>query len=110
MICPTKIASIAKVPATDGKHLIIFDPAWDKATRSSAAVGNPANINLLAYHNPQAISIPADALEYGADGWTVGLKLANGNTERRQVKRGRESGKQVEILEGLEAGQVIVTP
>ena len=37
-------------------------------------------------------------------------KLADGKTERRNVLRGAQSGDEVEILSGLEAGQVIIVP
>lgn len=107
---PVSIVSIAGVPDTSGNHRVVLNPTWDKSTMASAAVGNPAMIHLLVHHNPKAIVIPADATHFGSSGWTVELKLANGSTERRPVIRGLQSGKDLEILGGLEAGQVIVTP
>ena len=38
------------------------------------------------------------------------MKLADGKTERRPVKRGRISGENTEILSGLEVGQVVIAP
>ena len=38
------------------------------------------------------------------------VKLADGKTERRPVKRGHVSKDETEILAGLEVGQVVVVP
>jgi hypothetical protein len=38
------------------------------------------------------------------------VKLADGKTERRPVKRGRVFNDECEILSGLETGQVVVVP
>ena len=58
----------------------------------------------------RARSVPAKALKYGAKGWSVEVKLADGKTERRNVVRGPQSGEDVEIVSGLEVGQVIIAP
>ncbi len=105
---PIEIASILLLPDTDGRYQINLKPAWPKGL--SIATGNPADVQLLCYQNPKAIAVPAKALRYGANGWTVEVKLADGKTERRSVKRGQRSGGQIEILSGLELGQVVVTP
>jgi multidrug efflux pump subunit AcrA (membrane-fusion protein) len=42
--------------------------------------------------------------------WTVDVKLADGKTEPRVVRRGRSYKDMVEIVSGVEAGQVIVIP
>jgi HlyD family secretion protein len=54
--------------------------------------------------------VPTKAVSFDAAGWTVDVKLADGKTERRPVKRGRVSKDETEILSGLEVGQVIVVP
>jgi multidrug efflux pump subunit AcrA (membrane-fusion protein) len=43
-------------------------------------------------------------------GWTVEVRLADGGSEIRPVKLGVATAKSVQILEGLEAGQVVVLP
>lgn len=105
---PVEIASILLLPDTNGRYQINLKPAWPKGL--SVATGNPAEVQLLCYQNPKAIVVPAKALRYGANGWTVEVKLADGKTERRSVKRGQRSGDQIEILSGLELGQVVVSP
>jgi multidrug efflux pump subunit AcrA (membrane-fusion protein) len=72
--------------------------------------GASAQIRVIAYHQPSAISLPARALTHDNRGWTVEVKLTDGKTERRPVKRGRASGETTEILSGLEVGQVVIAP
>lgn len=102
------IASISSTPATDGKHTLLLRADWPKDF--SPAIGTSANLRLVSYHKDTAVTIPLNALHFGNGGFSVSVKLADGKTERRQVRRGRISGDHVEILKGLEKGQVVVIP
>ncbi len=58
---------------------------------------------------PEALTVPETALRYGGDGISVRV-LRNGDasaTESRPVKIGIVDGSRVQILEGLEAGDVV---
>lgn len=103
-----RVSGRSLVPDPKGRYQVSFSLNWPPA--SSAVVGNPASLQLLVYQKPEAIVVPSKALKYGARGWSVELKLADGKTERRSVTRGPQAGDQVEILSGLEVGQVILAP
>lgn len=103
---PVKLTRISPTPEPDGSYRADFSAEWPKDTRP--VVGATARIDLIAYHQPAAIAIPTKALRYGVDGWTAEVKLADGKSERRKVKRGRVAGDITEILGGLEVGQVVV--
>ena len=105
---PVKLASVADVPGADGLYRAELSATWPKD--AAAAIGSSAQVRLIAYHVPAAIVVPSSALNYGTNGWNVEIKLADGKTEQRTVKRGRVSGESTEILSGLEAGQVVITP
>ncbi len=102
------IASISPTPATDGKHTVLLRSDWPKDF--SPAIGTSATIRLVSYHKDAAVSIPLKALHFDNGGFSVSVKLTDGKTERRPVSRGRVSGDHVEILKGLEKGQVVVVP
>lgn len=102
------ITSISPTPSTDGKHSVDLRADWPKDF--SPSVGTTASIHLVSYHKDAAVFIPLTALHFGNGGFSVSVKLADGKTERRTVRRGRVSGDHVEILEGLEKGQVVVIP
>jgi len=105
---PVKIAKIAETPGTDGTFRADLTATWpaEPATVAGASV----QARFIAYNQAAAIAVPTKAVTYDAKGWTVEVKLADGKTERRPVKRGRVSGDNTEILSGLEAGQVIIAP
>lgn len=103
-----KLAKLASVPEPDGSYRADFSVTWPEAP--AAATGATAKIRVICYQQEAAMVIPSKALALGPSGWTVEVKLADGKTERRPVKRGRVSGDETEILTGIEAGQVILVP
>ena len=105
---PVKLLTLATAPNTSGTYRADLSATWPKEFVPVA--GATAQIRLISYQKPSSVVIPAKALEFGANGWTVEVKLADGKTESRPVKRGRVSNDETEILGGLEAGQVIVVP
>ncbi len=108
LVIPAKVAKIAATPGTDGRYRIDLTATWP--ANANPVPGSNAQVRLISYENPNALSIPASALHATKDGWSVTVKLADGKTGPHAVKRGRVSGELVEILSGLEAGQVIITP
>mgnify|MGYP000002908726 CR=1 FL=1 len=103
------IARLDRVPGTDGKHGAAVAIEWPDDCPVPPT--SQAECVAVIYDKPDALVVPVKALSAGADGaWTVEVKLADGATERRTVERGRSTAEQVEVVAGLEAGQVIVTP
>ncbi len=105
---PVKLLALADAPNTSGTYRADFSVTWPK--EFTPVAGATAQIRLISYQQASAIAVPSKALDFGADGWTVEVKLADGKTEPRPVRRGRVSGDETEILSGLEVGQVIVVP
>lgn len=105
---PVKLVLTNQAPDPDGLFAAEFSVQWPEKLQVAPACS--VNISLISYHAPDAIVLPAKALEFGAAGWTVAVKLADGKTERRPVKRGRVFNDECEILSGLETGQVVVVP
>jgi hypothetical protein len=105
---PVKLLKLAATPGPDGTYRADFSATWPK--EPVPAAGATAQVRLISYQQAAAIAIPTKALNFTAGGWTVEVKLADGKTERRPVKRGRVSKDDTEILDGLEAGQVVVVP
>ena len=108
MEIPVKLLKLATVPCPDGTYRADFSVTWPK--EPAPAAGASVQVRLVSYQQPAAIVIPTKSLSFETSGWTVEVKLADGKTERRPVKRGRVSKDDTEILSGLEAGQVVVVP
>ncbi len=108
MEIPVKLLKLATTPGPDGTYRADFSATWPKDL--TPAAGAAAQIHLVSYQQPAAIAVPEKSLTYGPTGWTVQVKLADGKTEPRPIKRGRISEGLTEILSGLEIGQVILVP
>ena len=105
---PVKLLKLATAPGADGTYRADLSVEWPKDL--TPAAGATAQVRLISYQQAAAIVIPNKALNFESAGWTVEVKLADGKSERRPVKRGRVSKEETEILAGLEAGQVIIVP
>ena len=102
------LAALSSTPDASGKHQALFHAEWpdDLAVVPAAK----ASLQLIAYHSADSIVLPAEALRFDPEGWTVAVKLADGKSERRVVKRGQVSGGKCQIVSGLEVGQVVLLP
>jgi multidrug resistance efflux pump len=105
---PVNLDKLATLPNTGGTYRADLTATWPKD--AAPVAGATAQIRLISYQQPSVIVVPNRALEFAAGGWNVSVKLADGKTENRPVKRGRVSGEETEILGGLEVGQVIEVP
>jgi len=105
---PVTLTGLAETPTADGHYLIDLEAVFPEGFHP--VPGNRLEVILVAYQKPAAITVPNKALAFGAQGWTVEMKLADGKSERRPVKRGRVSNDFTEIVSGLEVGQVIIVP
>ncbi len=105
---PVKLAKIAAIPGPEGTYRADFTATWPAGLIPAA--GASVEIRVISYQQDAAIVVPHHALTADTAGWTVNVKLADGKTERRLIKRGRLSKEEIEILEGLEDGQVIFVP
>ena len=104
----TNVESVAAAPGTDGTWRVDLAAAWPEGM--SVPVGSQARVRVVAYHKDATLAVPSKALSFGADGWSVEVKQADGKTQRRPVTRGRVNDEHTEILAGLEPGQVIIVP
>ncbi len=105
---PVKLVKLAAAPAPDGTYRVDFSVTWPKEL--APAAGTTVEIHVISYQQPAAIVVPNKSLIFDDSGWTVEVRLADGMTERRSVKRGRATKEETEILSGLEVGQVVLVP
>jgi len=105
---PVILNQLAISPGLDGSYRVGLTATWPKDL--TPVTGSTVQARLVVYQQDAVITVPTKAIGHGPKGWTVDVKLTNGKTEKRPIKRGRVSGDQTEILSGLEIGQVIVSP
>jgi hypothetical protein len=111
------IQEIASVPGGDGKYRVDLLPEWPEEGELEwpadldVAPGMNFECRFVVHREDAAIVLPVKALQPAEGGkWTVQVKMADGKNETRPIVRGRMNGEQVEVLGGLEGGQVVIIP
>lgn len=98
--------TIASYPDLSGKHLVTLEP---QTAENLQFPGQKDKTDLVFYRAKNAITIPSNAYQTKEDGTTyVMVKLSEGDPEERPIELGKKNGKVVEVLSGIEAGQVIL--
>jgi RND family efflux transporter MFP subunit len=71
--------------------------------------GSLTQVQIAMGNATQNTMIPANALleDYGS--YSVMVQLSGENFERRPIKIGKRNGESIEVLQGLEVGEVVVT-
>ncbi|MDQ8191499.1 hypothetical protein [Roseibacillus persicicus] len=98
--------TISSYPNLSGKHLVTLAPAPAEPFQFP---GQTEKSELEFYSAEKAITIPSEVLKEREDGTSyVLVKLSEGEPEERTIELGKKDGKVVEVLSGLEEGQVIL--
>jgi hypothetical protein len=108
VLIPVTLAKSSRIPNPQGAYSFTFTAEWPKSL--APVPGQSLDVSVISYSNEKAIAVPGKAIELGAKGWTIEVKLADGKTERRVVTRGKSNGEITEITDGAEAGQVVMVP
>lgn len=81
------------------------------AENKSAKPGMTADVRIVTNEKKNTVSIPLRAIERGVDGNVVTILNADNSTSTKNVTLGlRDSTGNVEIVEGLSAGTIVVIP
>jgi cobalt-zinc-cadmium efflux system membrane fusion protein len=95
----------------------VLDPAT-RTMRLRVTVPNPdrllkpemfAIIRVYMPSNPEELSLPLEAVQNGPAGKMVFVQRGPGEFEARTVKLGSEQGDVVQVLDGVSAGELVVT-
>ena len=101
--------------------IIYVGDVLDPATRTMSlrvTVPNPdrllkpemfAIISVLAASSPDVLSVPLAAVQDGPSGTMVFVQREPGTFEPRPIKLGNEEGDVIRVLDGVKAGEQVVT-
>ncbi|MGM0554659.1 MAG: efflux RND transporter periplasmic adaptor subunit, partial [Pseudomonadota bacterium] len=87
---------------------VILDLDAVEARMAGLAVGYRVEAEFLLWEGDDVLQVPTSALFRDRGEWSV-LVVEDGRAELRRVEVGRRSGFTTQILEGLEAGERVVT-
>lgn len=71
--------------------------------------GQFINVRLLLKHQQDALTLPTTAIEHGPDGLFAYVVKADATVEARPISTGVESGALTVVMQGLSAGERVVT-
>ena len=104
--------SISPIPVGSGKFEINFDVEQDEIPDWIDA-GMSCKVNITTYNKANAIVVPKKAVHDDENDpdvhyvWLVDPDDAKAKPARRNVKIGKKKGEDVEVVKGLEKGDVI---
>ncbi|GAA5494879.1 hypothetical protein Rhal01_01044 [Rubritalea halochordaticola] len=101
-----KVSDVTPVPQKSGEWVIEFN---SEQMADSIVAGSSVDLSFKSYVNEKALFVPPAAVTSLPDGsYTVNVKMADGKTEAKTIKVGQVTSDKVEVVEGLEAGQVVI--
>jgi multidrug resistance efflux pump len=107
-----QVLSVSPQPAAPGKFLARL-ALRSQPDNPSLVPGMSCEVKFVTYSQPQAISLPKEAVwedDTEPDRFYVWVLGPDGKTTKRAVKTGRSNESHIEILEGLQAGEKVVPP
>ncbi|MBI3357736.1 MAG: efflux RND transporter periplasmic adaptor subunit [Nitrospirae bacterium] len=106
-IIPGTITYIGDVldPATRTMRLRVTVPNHDRLLKPEMF----ATVRIYAAPTPDALTVPLAAVQNGPTGKMVFVQRGTNEFEARPVKLGNEQGEVVTVLEGVSAGEQVVT-
>ena len=108
-VFPAKIVRTAGVMDAQSRTLLT-ELEMDNAS-GAVLSGSYAQVRFPEMKIDTALALPANTLLFRAEGAQVGVVLADGKVELRNVTLGRDFGTSVEVLGGLSpSDRVIVNP
>jgi HlyD family secretion protein len=95
-----------------GFSVVVAVPTLPAETAARFRVGLSAHIDVVVYRRNDALLVPIAAVETGdgGEGWVEALDPASGKPVRRKVVLGETTVTEVEVREGLVAGDRVLVP
>ena len=106
---PVKVKLASEVPLLSQNWIVSFIPDEDLA--ANVIIGSKAEVSIPTMDADDILSVPKKAVKVHGDGtFSVSIKMADDEPKETVIGIGRESGDKLEVLSGLENGQVIIIP
>lgn len=106
---PATVIRTAGVIADDSRTLLV--ELHVDNPKEEILAGSYAQVRFTEAKMEAALTLPANAVLFGAEGPQIGLVQEGGKVEMRTVKLGRDFGQMIEILTGVDSkDRVIVNP
>jgi HlyD family secretion protein len=105
---PVGFTKVSALGVEEQRVLVIADITSDPAEWQDLGDGYRVESEFILWESDDVLQIPASALFRYNDGWAV-FVMINDKAVRRAVKVGKRNGLSAQILEGLAAGEQVIT-
>ena len=110
LVEPAAFTKVSALGVEEQRVRVVADLLTPPAQRANLGDNFRVEAHIVTWADPHALKVPAGALFRHGSQWRA-FVLADGRARLRQVKVGRSSGTETQILEGLRPGEsVIVYP
>jgi HlyD family secretion protein len=110
LVEPAAFTKVSALGVEEQRVNVIADLLTPPSQRTSLGDAFRVEARIVVWETPQTLKVPTGALFRRGEQWAVFVD-AGSRAELRQVKAGRSSGTETQILEGLKDGeQVILYP
>jgi HlyD family secretion protein len=108
IIEPVGFTKVSALGVEEQRVLVISDITSEAEQWQSLGDGYRVEAEFILWQADDVLQIPASALFRTRDGWAV-FVMENGQAIQRVVNPGKRNGLAAEILEGLSAGEEVIT-
>jgi HlyD family secretion protein len=105
---PVGFTKVSALGVEEQRVLVISDITSDPAEWQDLGDGYRVEAEFILWESDDVLQIPASALFRFDGGWAL-FAMENGKAVRRVVKVGKRNGLSAQILEGLAAGEKVIT-
>lgn len=104
---PAAFTKISSLGVEEQRVNVIAELEGDRDAHSALGDGFRVEANIVVWKAESVLKAPAGALFRDGDDWAA-FRVENGRAKLRRIQAGHSNGIEVEVIEGLEAGDEIV--
>ncbi len=105
---PTGFTKVSALGVEEQRVRVLVDLVTPREQWSRLGDGYRVEAAFVVWEGADVLLVPTSALFRHDDGWAV-FTVADGKARRKAVQIGQRSGLQAQVLEGLQAGELVVT-
>lgn len=107
LVEPAGFTKISALGVEEQRVNVIADILTPVEKRGNLGDGFRVEARIVVWQSPKTLKVPSGALFRRGEGWAV-FVIDNGVAKIRDVKAGKTSGREFQILEGLKEGETVI--
>jgi len=105
---PVAFTKVSALGVEEQRVWVISDFTSDPQSWTRLGDGYRVEASFILWQGSDILQVPASALFRGKEGWTV-FVVDHGKARQRPVRLGHRNGFAAQVLDGLKAGDVVIT-